>query len=230
MGFDPICMVLGQSTPLANEKYGAPVEVIPLGEMTSDDGMFGAFSTVEVKEGDILTVNFDGTRYKTSVIFNPEALAFGNLSLVNLGSDTGEPFIGMIQDVGETKMYTLMIPAEMDGQTHKHMVSIHQIPVTVHPIDPKFLPYTLFDVTDITADGVEPTEEQIATFKKGFGEHNLVLTTSKATVEGIPPATSWDLATYYHFVMDENAEGYYTVKGANNGIRYAGGKMNLTTT
>lgn len=84
--------------------------------------------------GKTYTVFFDGKEYKCTGFVKPEfdnMTAIGNLSILHLGDDTGEPFAFMYQG-GNTAVF-----APMNGE---HEIAIYEVSETIHPIDPKFLP------------------------------------------------------------------------------------------
>ena len=76
-----------------------PEETVPF---TSNSGLMSAFwpPTFNAVEGSTYIVKFDGTEYKcTCIRFGGEGgpLVLGNLSILGVGDDTGEPFIMMYQ-------------------------------------------------------------------------------------------------------------------------------------
>ena len=105
-------------------------------EFTSNDGgvyMARLTEALEIAEGQTYTVNWDGTEYEcVCSIFNGTMLAFGNLSIMGAGDDTGEPFLYSGSNVG-SGFGTLDTSAS-------HIISVKTTVETVTPMAEEFLP------------------------------------------------------------------------------------------
>ena len=88
----------------------------------------------DIVEGQTYTVNWDGTEYEcVCSIFNSVPI-LGNLSILNAGNDTGEPFFcGPNIDRDTVIFYTLDTSAS-------HIISVKTIAETVTPMAEEFLP------------------------------------------------------------------------------------------
>ena len=114
-------------------------------------------STFEVTVGEAYKVSWDGDSYQcTCVDFNGD-YAIGNLSIVGLGSDTGEPFLILL---GEEK-----IIATKDASA-SHTFSISETVVIVVKIDEKYLPDTVATQSDVevTQEALDGVFSSVATF------------------------------------------------------------------
>lgn len=84
-----------------------------------DDGVYCACATEfsgGFSSGETVSVVFDGTKYTSTPYNLGGVLAVGNAAVVNLGEDTGEPFligIGTIEGVD-----TLFVYTNLTGETH----------------------------------------------------------------------------------------------------------------
>lgn len=87
-----------------------------------------------IAEGETYTVNWDGTEYECiCATFNSRPI-IGNLSIVGLGDDTGEPFLYMYNAAqAQGACYTLDTAAS-------HTISIKKMEETVTPMTEEFLP------------------------------------------------------------------------------------------
>ena len=94
------------------------------------DGFYMAQLTnpFEVVGGQTYTVNWDGTEYEcVGVVFNPTQ-ALGNLSIMNAGDDTGEPFV-----YGFGRFFT-------HDTSASHTISVEKAEKVVTPMAKEFLP------------------------------------------------------------------------------------------
>lgn len=79
-----------------------------------------------------VTVMYDGNPYACDIIAMDSALCIGNLKYFD-GEDTGEPFIYVA---------TLENPDTVVCETAgEHTIAIYQETETIHPIDPKYIPW-----------------------------------------------------------------------------------------
>ena len=118
---------------------GGPVETVLIEEstvaFTEGSGLYIAQFplTFEATVGETYKVSWDGTVYECVCAKHDGIPIIGNLSIVNAGSDTGEPFaIGIINGEG-LFMYTT-------DTSSSHTFSISVMVAQVVKIDPKYLP------------------------------------------------------------------------------------------
>ena len=114
---------------------GNLVETVLFEESTVsfEDGFSEFQSTFEATVGETYKVYWDGTAYVCTCVTSNYNLAIGNLSIIGLGSDTGEPFLMMINNgkgIGIVTTDTLA----------SHTFSISGIAQEVAKIDEKYLP------------------------------------------------------------------------------------------
>ena len=90
---------------------------------------------IEIVEGQTYTVNWDGTEYKcVGLTIDEDKCGFGNLYLLKVGDDTGEPF-----SYTYNKTYT--IGGFMTSDTSaSHTISVKKIEETVTPMAEEFMP------------------------------------------------------------------------------------------
>lgn len=143
---------------------GDPVETVLVEEsavsFANKNGIYQAVvpSTFKATVGETYKVSWDGTVYEcTCAIFNGLP-AFGNLSIMGAGSDTGEPFLMGVENGAKIQILTADTSAS-------HTISISGFVQEVVKIDEKYLPkgfivnvvgtesnsgntYLLFDKTD----------------------------------------------------------------------------------
>ena len=122
---------------------GDPVETVLVEETTvafadagGGSGMYIAKfpSTVEVTAGETYKVSWDGTVYEcTGTSFN-NIPAIGNLSIAGAGSDTGEPFLMLVNNGEDIAIGTTDTSAS-------HTISISGMAPPVIKIDEKYLPF-----------------------------------------------------------------------------------------
>ena len=107
-----------------------------------------------VKKGDALTIIFDGTKYALAAITIVEdsdsfVFAFGNLGIMSMGDDTGEPFVVTYLTNYDDSIYELCVATATEGN---HTIAIYKETETIHPIDPKYLPGVTIDLTEYGID------------------------------------------------------------------------------
>ena len=90
---------------------------------------------IEIIEGQTYTVNWDGTEYKcVGFTIDEDKCGFGNLYLLKVGDDTGEPF-------SYTYNKTYVIGGFMTPDTSaSHTISVKKIEETVTPMAEEFMP------------------------------------------------------------------------------------------
>ena len=104
-------------------------------------GYVGFLTTheLEIVEGQIYTVNWDGTEYECVAFVFGNDYGLGNLSLMGSGDDTGEPFLcsyGYADDAGGVvdMFFTLDTSAT-------HTISVKRIDEVAIPMSEEFIPH-----------------------------------------------------------------------------------------
>ena len=119
--------------------YTSLVEIVLVEESTlsfvEDGGLYSTEfpSTFEATVGETYKVYWDGTAYECTCRYFNGRLYIGNLSFINVGSDTGEPFITMIHN-------GLGIACGTPDTSASHTFSINGLTQEVVKIDEKYLP------------------------------------------------------------------------------------------
>ena len=123
---------------------GNPVETVLVEEstvsFTEHGGLYGAdfLSTISATAGEIYKVSWDGTVYECTCVDVSGNTIIGNLSIIETGSDTGEPFaMGIKNGVGIT-----IVTADTSAS---HTFSISRSIAEVVKIDTKYLPVSTDD-------------------------------------------------------------------------------------
>ena len=89
----------------------------------------------EIIEGQTYTVNWDGTEYEcVGVAIDEDKCGLGNLYLLKVGDDTGEPF-----SYTYNKTYVIGGFMALDTSAN-HTISVKAIEGTITPMSPEFLP------------------------------------------------------------------------------------------
>ncbi len=114
---------------------GDPVETVLVEESTVlfEDILSEFPSTFEATVGETYKVSWDGTVYECTCVTYNGRLFIGNLSIMGFGSDTGEPFLMMINNGIAIGIVATDTPAS-------HTFSISGIAQEVVKIDEKYLP------------------------------------------------------------------------------------------
>ena len=118
---------------------GDPVETVLVEESTvsfaAEGGMYMAefLSTFEATVGETYKVYWDGAAYECTCAIVSGLPAFGNLSIMGSGSDTGEPFLIGVDNGKRIQIVTADTSAS-------HTISISSYAVSVVKIDQKYLP------------------------------------------------------------------------------------------
>ena len=131
---------------------GDPVETVIVEESTvsfsfaEHDGLYMAQipSAFEATVGETYKVSWDGTAYECACVNFSGRTAIGNLSIAGAGSDTGEPFI-MVVDNG------LGIAIGTADTSASHTFSISGFVSEVVKIDEKYLPENLATKSEVEA-------------------------------------------------------------------------------
>ena len=150
---------------------GDPVETVLLEETTAQffdtgEGIYAAQikSTIPFTVGKTYKISWDGTAYERVCTEFQEVPFIGNLSIMGVGSDTGEPFIILTNtnvDNGVTAIYT-------PDTASSHTISLSVRAVQVVKIDKKYLPDTVATKSDVeiaqtTADTAKTTADSAKT-------------------------------------------------------------------
>ena len=118
---------------------GDPVETVLVEETTvafkdSGNGIYSALLQLafDAIVGDTYKVTWDGTVYESACMEFQEVPFIGNLSIMGVGSDTGEPFI-IVTEGGQIQIVTA-------DTGSSHTISISWMAQPVVKIDEKYLP------------------------------------------------------------------------------------------
>ena len=120
---------------------GDPVETVLVEESTVSfaerNGMYlGQLeSTFSATVGETYKVSWDGTAYESTCVNFNRLKVIGNLSIMGMGSDTGEPFLADVGNVDGIIIFTADTSAS-------HTLSISGFAQEVVKIDEKYLPDT----------------------------------------------------------------------------------------
>lgn len=119
--------------------YTGYVETVLVEESTVSfsEGYGGVYtgtvkSTLSPTLGETYKVSWDGTTYESACVEVQGNTVFGNLSIIGMGSDTGEPFLVMPNVTG--------IVVYAADTSASHAISISGYVESVVKIDPKYLP------------------------------------------------------------------------------------------
>ena len=125
-----------------------PVETVLVEESTvsfadTGDGFYAAQfpSTFSATVGETYKVYWDGAAYECACV-NIDNIAIGNLSIVGAGSDTGEPFLVVVDKIDGNSIATADTSAS-------HTISISGVVQEVVKIDEKYLPDTIANKSDV---------------------------------------------------------------------------------
>ena len=88
----------------------------------------------EIVEGQTYTVNWDGTEYECVGVVIEFQPALGNLSIMDKGSDTGEPFLYAYNARQHSGMFVAL------DTSASHTISVKTIGEVVTPMAEEFLP------------------------------------------------------------------------------------------
>ena len=127
---------------------GAPVETVLVEESTIEfsehTGIFVAEfpSNFEATVGETYKVYWDGTAYECTCVDLGKALVLGNLSIIDIGTDTGEPFLMRVSNGDRIFIYTT-------DTSDSHTFSISSIVEELVKIDEKYLPGNAAKKSDV---------------------------------------------------------------------------------
>lgn len=129
---------------------GDPVETVLVEESTvsfaAEDGVYMGVlkSTFVPTVGETYKVSWDGTTYESTCVNFNSLQVIGNLSIMGIGSDTGEPFLVIVPNSGRIQIAT------SDTST-SHTFSISGFVREVVKIDEKYLPENIATKSDVEA-------------------------------------------------------------------------------
>ena len=131
---------------------GDPVETVLVEESTvpfsfsEDEGIYTGRleSTFSATVGETYTVSWDGTAYECTCVDFFGETTIGNLSIAGAGSDTGEPFLMVVNNGWGIFIGTADTSAS-------HTISISGLVSEVVKIDPKYLPDTIATKSEVEA-------------------------------------------------------------------------------
>lgn len=112
---------------------GNPVETVLVEEVTAMFQDFGGFygvefpSTFAATVGETYKVSWDGSDYECTCVLSEGLFGIGNLSIMGYGSDTGEPFVTLIDGPK-----SLIATTDTSG-THTFSISGNQTPIVKIP-------------------------------------------------------------------------------------------------
>ena len=201
---------------------GNPVETVLVEESTvsfaDQGGVYSAQfpSTFEATVGETYKVYWDGTAYECTCVDYNSYPVIGNLSIMGAGSDTGDPFLMVVNNGRVIDIYTADTSAS-------HTLSISRFAQEVVKIDEKYLPDTV-----ATKSEVEATQEvlygvfsSVATFtfdKQTSGRDTFVLNAFHYyKISDFNPSTSDVISFKGTNELGEEYSGIYT---GNNCDRY----------
>ena len=195
-------------------------------------GEYGAQLTpgFKVVEGQTYAVNWDGTEYEcVGVIFNSLPM-LGNLSIINMGDDTGEPFL-----YGYNKNLTLGVFTTIDTSA-SHTIGVKTTGEIFTPMAEEFLPSSVTAVIENAVTKKNPvftgSFSQNRKNNTGVGNYShaegyeTTASGSSSHAEGYETTASgnYSHAEGYKTTASENyshAEGYETT--ASGSCSHAGG-------
>lgn len=173
--------------------------------------------------GDTYKVTWDGTVYESVCAKFSETYMIGNLSLMEVGSDTGEPFLMLIEN-GQFVIGTT-------DTASSHTISISGLVTEVVKIDPKYIRDMYY-----TAESVEAVlvEESIVPFKydKRRGFYIGQFETTFSPIVGETYKVYWDGTIYERACVEFNRTPVIgnlsiTGDGSDTGEPFAIGQFNV---
>ena len=175
-------------------------------------------SNFEATVGGTYKVSWDGTVYECTCVNFNNIPAIGNLSIVGIGSDTGEPFLVGISDVGRIDIATKDTSAS-------HTFSISRLVTEVVKIDEKYLPSNLATKSDVesTQKVLDGVFSSVATFtfdKQTSGRDTFVFNGfNYYKISDFNPSPS-DVISFKGTI--ETGNEYSEINIGNNCVEYGG--------
>ena len=192
--------------------YTDAVETVLVEESTvtfaENQGVYTAQfpSTFEVTVGETYKVSWDGTVYECTCVYFSGNTIIGNLSIVGMGSDTGEPFVMNVFNGEDVQIATTNTSAS-------HTISI--VGHKVVKIDAKYLPENLNLATKSEVKAVKSTAlNALATANAAKTTADTAKTTADGCVK-INNAGSFKIClndnSYFHG-SDASGNSYYAFR------------------
>ena len=155
-------------------------------------------SLLDIVGGQTYTVKWDGTEHECVChIFNGKVLTLGNLSIIGMGSDTGEPFCYASAEGSFTTFDT----------SARHTISVKTIAEAITPIDEKYLPTIPADkLPTIPADKL-PTIPVIE-FTTNISENIANATQPSFAVSNLSYSEIYSIVEKRSFQI-KDSDGYY---------------------
>lgn len=129
---------------------------------TLSNGLYMAQITnaFEVVKGQTYTVNWDGTEYECVGVVSNLIPALGNLSMMGVGDDTGEPFIYVYNIEQAVGMFAT------HDTSASHTISVKTTVKTVTPMAEEYLPKNIATKADVetTQEVLDSVFSSVATF------------------------------------------------------------------
>ena len=198
-----------------------PVETVFVEETTlpfeeGDSGLYaGIFETTFLPiVGETYKISWDGSIYESTCAEFYETLAIGNLSMAGEGSDTGEPFLFILEN---SKGFIIGTA----DTSSSHTISISGRTTQVVKIDEKYLPDTVATKSDVeaaqtTANNAQTTAnaaKTAASAKLQLMQQNTVTTTTtigtiRASAGSVPvKGLNIAVGSTIKFTADNNVSG-----------------------
>ena len=202
---------------------GDPVENVLVEESTvTFSNMNGTYladfpSAFEATIGETYTVSWDGTVYECTCVIVQGDLVIGNLSIVDAGSDTGEPFFMNVFNGEAIEIYTTDTSAS-------HTFSISGTVAPVVKIDRKYLPIPFKPKGESYLTFSSPSSFTLEVDKTKGWDGTLEYFASDGTW------TTWDGRSGLSAVYDYGEYVLYLRGTGNTGITPNGNKWVLTGT
>ena len=175
-------------------------------------------STFAATVGEIYNVRWDSTVYEcTCVDFNGD-IVIGNLSIPGSGSDTGEPFLMLVENGIRIVIYTLDTSAS-------HTISISRFVPGVIKIDKKYLPepdpepHILITKSYSGTYSCNMTYDEIAELYAKYSDA-IGLFDMRYNVFYFYPTGNEDKGTQYRCISVRHSDNFYFAFGFTDGYYY----------
>lgn len=193
-----------------------PVETVLVEERTesffNDEGLYlGTFqSTFVATVGETYKVFWDGEAYECTCVDTSDGLAIGNLSLLGIGSDTGEPFVVLVYNGMEITIAT-------EDTSSSHTISIIGIVAPIVKIPAKYIDKNSSGYIAIHSNDTM-TQQEAENYKVAIGTKEVVfiiwnsLCVSTMSISRVTDSTGASADCIY--VKSINGEEYKIVKNS----------------
>ena len=168
-------------------------------QFVENNGVYGVElpPTFKATAGETYKVSWDGTVYECTCVYIEKVFTIGNLSILGIGSDTGEPFIIGVENGSSILIFT-------QDTSSSHTVSISRIGDSVVKLDEKYLPENVatksaVEVAQTTADKAKTTAENAQnTADKAKTTANEAKTTANEAKDKVAKALTIDSTGSIH--------------------------------